>query len=81
VAWHTIPQDELGGGAFVVLFHFAGPPSLAILGLVPILVAREAARAGGDPLAVAIVGGVVVALAAPLAPLALRAMSLFTVEE
>ncbi len=74
------PQDQLGGGAFMTLFQFAGPPSLAILGLVPVLVARNAANAGHDPVAAAVTGGLVVALVAPLAPLTLRAMSIFTVE-
>jgi len=76
-----VPQDQVGGGAFLVLLHVAAPPSLAILGLVPVLVARNAAAAGHDPLPAALAGGLVVALAAPLAPLVLRATSLFTVEE
>jgi Cu/Ag efflux pump CusA len=75
------PQDQLGGGAFMTLFHMAGPPTIAILGLVPVLVARDAAAAGHDPLAAAITGGLVVAFLAPLAPLAMRAMSAFTVDE
>ncbi|HSR22809.1 MAG TPA: hypothetical protein VLW53_04615 [Candidatus Eisenbacteria bacterium] len=80
VVWEAVPQDQLGGGAFLVLFHVAAPPSLAILGLVPVLMARNAALAGHDPLPAALASGLVVALAAPLAPLALRATSLFTVE-
>ncbi|HKF75775.1 MAG TPA: hypothetical protein VKF59_06500, partial [Candidatus Dormibacteraeota bacterium] len=80
VAWHAMPQDQLGISAFTAVLHVAGPPTLAILGLVPVLVARDAAAAGHDPLVPALVGGLVVALAAPLAPLAMRAMSIFTVE-
>jgi hypothetical protein len=80
-ATRVTPQDQLGGGAFMTLFHMAGPPTIAILGLVPVLVARDAAAAGHDPLVVAITGGLVVAFLAPLAPLAMRAMSVFTVDE
>lgn len=72
--------DQLGMGAFMTLFHLAGPPSVAILGLVPVLVARDAAAAGHDPVAAAVTGGLVVACVAPLLPLAMRAMSLFTVD-
>ena len=79
-AWQATPQDQLGGGAFLVLFNIAAPPSLAILGLVPVLVARDAAHAGHDPLQAALTGGLVVAFVAPLVPLVLRAMSIFTVE-
>jgi hypothetical protein len=76
-----MPQDQLGTGPFLVLFNFAGPPTIAILGLVPVLIARNAAAAGHDPVSVAVTGGLIVALLAPLAPLAMRAMSLFTVDE
>jgi hypothetical protein len=81
VAWHAMGDDQLATGAFMTLFHFAGPPSIAILGLVPILVARNAAAAGHDPVSAAVTGGLIVAILAPLAPLAMRAMSLFTVDE
>lgn len=74
-------QLGMGTGAFLTIFQLAGPPTIAILGLVPVLVARDAAVAGRDPVSVAVTGGVVVALLAPLLPLAMRAMSLFTVDE
>jgi hypothetical protein len=80
-ATRAVPQDQLGGGAFMTLFHMVGPPTIAILGLVPVLVARDAAAAGHDPLVAAVTGGLVVTFFAPLAPLAMRAMSLFTVDE
>jgi hypothetical protein len=72
--------DQMGGGAFMTLFHFAGPPSIAILGLIPVLVARDAALSGRDAIHTAVNGAIVVAVLAPLAPLTLRAMSIFTVE-
>jgi hypothetical protein len=82
VAWRGAGgNDQLGMGAFVTLFHLVGPPSVAILGLVPVLVARDAAAAGHDPVPAAVIGGLVVACIAPLLPLAMRAMSLFTVDE
>src|SRR5215470_10297338 len=49
VAWHAMGDDQLASGAFMTLFHFAGPPTIAILGLVPVLLARNAAVAGQDP--------------------------------
>jgi len=81
VAWHARGDDQLNTGAFMTLFHLAGPPSIAIIGLLPVLLARNAAVAGHDPVGVAVTGGLVVALLAPLAPLAMRALSVFTVDE
>jgi hypothetical protein len=80
VAWHGMGDDQLNTGAFLTMFHLAGPPTIAILGLVPVLVARNAAVAGHDPLGVAVTGGIVVACLAPLAPLTMRAIALFSVD-
>lgn len=79
--WQQMPADQMGIAAFMTVLQVVGPPSLAILGLVPVLVARNAAVAGVDPVGAAVTGGLVVALAAPLAPLTMRAMSIFSVEE
>ena len=56
--------DQMGSGAFMTLFHFAGPPSIAILGLIPIVripdpqdgtSARRALEAGAETVIVPMV--------------------------
>jgi hypothetical protein len=80
VGWHALPQDELGSAAFMTAIHVAAPPTLAIVGLVPVLVVRLAVQAGQDPVQPAAVGGIVVAALALLALPLLRSVQLFSVE-
>lgn len=80
VSWSEMPQDQLGIAAFMTVINVAAPPSLAILGLVPVLIVRAAAQAGGDPIGPAVTSGIVVAVTMPLVLLLLRSVQLFTVE-
>ncbi len=61
----SMPRDELGISAFVLVLQVAAPPSLAVLGLIPVLVARGAYLAGQDPIGPALVSGLVVSVALP----------------
>ena len=80
VAWHELPQDQLGIAAFMTVIHVAAPPTLAIAGLVPVLAIRGAAQAGQDPVVPAVTGAVIVAALALLALPLLRSVQLFSVE-
>jgi hypothetical protein len=81
MAWHELPQDQLGIAAFMTVIHFAAPPSLAIAGLVPVLVVRGAALSGHDPIAPAVTGTIVVAVLGLLTIAILRSVQLFTVDK
>jgi hypothetical protein len=69
VGLSSMPADELGISAFVLVLQLAAPPSLAIIGLIPVVVARSAFLAGQDPVVPALVAGIVVALVLPVIPL------------
>ncbi|HXM56161.1 MAG TPA: hypothetical protein VOB72_12285, partial [Candidatus Dormibacteraeota bacterium] len=56
----------------------AAPPSLAIAGLVPVLVVRNAVVAGQDPIQPAVTGAIVVAVLGLLAVTLMRAMKAFS---
>jgi hypothetical protein len=75
-----MPQDQLGIGAFVMVLQVAGPPSVAIIGLVPVLTVRDAFRAGHDPIGPALTGGAVVAGLGLLALLLMRLVQSFSEE-
>jgi hypothetical protein len=66
------PQDELGIAAFGLGLQLIAPPSLAIIGMVPVLVARGAYLGGQDPVVPALVAGLVVAVALPMLTLLVR---------
>jgi hypothetical protein len=65
----SMPADELGISAFALVLRLAAPPSVAIVGLIPVVVARGAFLAGQDPVVPALVAGIVVALVLPVIPL------------
>ena len=81
VAWHAMPQDQLGIAAFMTVIHVAAPPTLAIVGFIPVLVVRGAAQSGHDPISPAITGGIVVAVLTLLALPLLRSVQLFAVDQ
>jgi hypothetical protein len=68
VAWEELPQsDAFGSSGYLIFMHLAAAPSVVLAGLVPVLIVRDAVRAGGDPLAAAvsaapIAGGVAIFL-------------------
>jgi hypothetical protein len=68
----SMPRDELGISAFVVVLQVVAPPSLAVVGLIPVLIARGAFLAGQDPVTPAVVAGIVVALVLPAITLLTR---------
>jgi hypothetical protein len=80
VGRQQMPQDQLGIGAFMTVINVAAPPSLAVMGLAPVLAIRAAFMAGHDPIGPAVTWSVLVTLAAPLALLALRSMQMFSME-
>jgi len=83
VAWEELPQnDPLGGSGYLVFLHLVAAPSVVLAGLVPVLIVRNAVRAGGDPLAVAASSAPVAAGIAVTLALVLRALSFaFRVEK
>jgi hypothetical protein len=62
--------------------HLVATPSVVLAGLVPVLIVRNAVRAGGDPLAAALSSAPVAAAIAVLLLGVLRALSFaFRVEQ
>lgn len=80
VSFQQMPQDQLGIGAFLMVLHVAIPPSLAIVGMVPVLTLRGAVQSGGDAIGTALTGGLVVTVLMLGALLILRMVQLFTVD-
>jgi hypothetical protein len=74
----SLPQDQVGIQAFLLVLQVAAPPSLAVLGLVPVLLARGAYLAGQDPVTPALAGGLVVAAVLPAIVLLARSGSAFS---
>src|SRR5438105_296562 len=83
VAWEELPQnDPVGGSGYLVFLHLVAAPSVVLAGMVPVLIVRNAVRAGGDPLAVAASSAPVAAGIAVTLALVLRALSFaFRVEK
>jgi hypothetical protein len=71
-------QDQMGLQAFLLVLQVAAPPSLAVLGLVPVLLARGAYLAGQDPIPPALTGGLVVAAVLPAIVLLARSGQAFS---
>jgi len=65
----------------MTVIHVAAPPTLAIVGFIPVLVVRGAAQSGHDPISPAITGGIVVAVLTLLALPLLRSVQLFAVDQ
>jgi hypothetical protein len=72
--------DQLGISAFTIVLNAAGPPSIAILGLVPVLFVRDSFLHGGDPVGTAITGGIVVAIVSLLVLAISRSGQFFAAE-
>jgi hypothetical protein len=83
VAWEELPQnDPVGGTGYMIFMHLVATPSVVLAGLVPVLIVRNAVRAGGDPLAAALSSAPVAAAIAVLLLGVLRALSFaFRVEQ
>jgi hypothetical protein len=83
VAWEELPQnDAFGSTGYLILMHVVAAPSVVLAGLVPVLVVRNAVRAGGDPLAAAAAAAPIAAAVAVLLLLLLRVLEFaFRVEQ
>jgi hypothetical protein len=83
VAWHELPAaDPFGASGYLVFFHAVTAPSIVLAGLVPVLVVRDAVRAGGDPLGAALGAAPIGAGVALLLLLLARALTVaFLVEQ
>jgi hypothetical protein len=73
--------DQLGISAFTIVLNAAGPPSIAILGLVPVLFVRDSFLHGGDPVGTAITSGIVVAIVSLLVLAISRSGQFFAAEQ
>jgi hypothetical protein len=83
VAWEELPQsDAVGSTGYLIFLHLAAAPSIVLAGLVPVLIVRDAARAGGDPLAAALSAAPIAAGVAIFLLLVLRVLTFaFRVEQ
>jgi hypothetical protein len=83
VAWEELPQnDAFGSTGYLIVMHLVAAPSVVLAGLVPVLIVRDVARAGGDPLAAAAAAGPIAAGVAVLLLLLFRVLEFaFRVEQ
>ncbi|MBO0685594.1 MAG: hypothetical protein J2P45_20755, partial [Candidatus Dormibacteraeota bacterium] len=83
VAWDELPiNDPFGSSGLLIFFHAVAAPSIVLAGLVPVLIVRDAVRAGGDPLQAATSAAPVAAGIALILLLLARALSVaFRVEQ
>jgi hypothetical protein len=83
VAWEELPQsDAFASTGYLILLHLVAAPSIVLAGLVPVLVVRDAVRAGGDPVVAAVSAGPIAAGVAVILLLVLRLLTFaFRVEQ
>ena len=75
VPWDELPPvDAFGANGYLIAMHLVAAPSVVLAGLVPVLIVRDAVRAGGDPLAAALSSAPAAAVAAVFVLLVLRAL-------